>query len=140
MKQQDKMFLDTSFLFAYHNRGDKNHQSARNWYQERKDHIPHLKLIITDYIFDEIATLLLVRLNKKEAISICASIINDPITRLIQIGEKQFHSAWDIFRKMTDKNWSFTDCTSYVIMQEFGIDHAVSFDHRFKQFGFTILP
>jgi predicted nucleic acid-binding protein len=39
------------------------------------------------------------------------------------------------FRRFADKDWSFTDCTSCVVMQKLGITTACSFDHHFRQFG-----
>lgn len=49
--------------------------------------------------------------------------------------------AWEVFKKYNrDKLWSFTDCTSYVLMKSMGIDMAFTFDERdFRQMGFKIL-
>jgi len=44
-------------------------------------------------------------------------------------------SSWDVFRLYTDKRWSFTDCTSKVVMELLGITRAFSFDQHFRQFG-----
>jgi len=43
--------------------------------------------------------------------------------------------AWNVFRRFTDKAWSFTDCVSYVVMQRLKISTACSFDEHFRQFG-----
>jgi len=40
-----------------------------------------------------------------------------------------------LFRDYADKRWSFTDCTSKVVMERLGIRTAFAFDHHFKQFG-----
>ncbi len=133
-------FVDTSFLIAHRNNHDENHLAAVACYDALKHNLPHLKLIVTDYIFDEFATLLISRLNKQQSVDICNELLNDPLIRLLAINPEYFHAAWKIFEKMLDKNWSFTDCTSYVIMQALGIDHGLAFDHHFKQFGFAILP
>lgn len=34
-----------------------------------------------------------------------------------------------------DKRWSFTDCTSKVVMEEVGCRTAIAFDEHFRQFG-----
>ncbi len=140
MSQDNQVFLDTSFLVAYHNKKDQNHLTATICYNNLKRSISNLRFVTTDYIFDELATLLLVRLDKERAIKICSEIIDDPLIRLFMVSEKYFKQAWDVYKSMLDKDWSFTDCSSYVVMQELGIDKAASFDHHFKQFGFTILP
>ncbi len=96
--------------------------------------------VLTDYIFDELATLLVVRLNKAKAVEICRAVHDDPIIRLFSVGRSLFDEAWELFQKTTDKDWSFTDCTSFVTMQYLGIERGLSFDHHFKQSGFVVLP
>ena len=55
----EKIFVDTSFLIAYHNRKDENHEKAALWAKNiRKKRI---SFVISDYIFDEVLTVLLVR-------------------------------------------------------------------------------
>jgi predicted nucleic acid-binding protein len=40
-----------------------------------------------------------------------------------------------VFQRFHDKEWSFTDCTSRVVMQRLGIQRAFAFDDHFRQFG-----
>jgi predicted nucleic acid-binding protein len=46
--------------------------------------------------------------------------------------------AW--FSRWPDKSFSFTDCTSFVIMRELRLRRALTTDRHFKQAGFQILP
>jgi predicted nucleic acid-binding protein len=51
------------------------------------------------------------------------------------------HAAWEVFERFNqDKEWSFTDCTSKVVMENLGIQHVFAFDHHFDQMGFLRLP
>ena len=44
--------------------------------------------------------------------------------------------AWEVFRRFSDKRWSFTDCTSKVVMDRLGIaGPCLAFDQHFRQFG-----
>jgi uncharacterized protein len=45
----------------------------------------------------------------------------------------------DLFRSRPDKNWSLTDCISFIIMNDEGIRDALTADHHFGQAGFTAL-
>ncbi len=45
-----------------------------------------------------------------------------------------------LFRKYTDKILSMTDCTSAVLMNDYGIDTIFTFDSDFRAFGFKIIP
>lgn len=38
------------------------------------------------------------------------------------------------------KEWSFTDCTSYVLMKKLNIKTGVSFDRHFRQFSIRVIP
>ena len=38
-----------------------------------------------------------------------------------------------------DKEWSLTDCLSFVVTQERGIREALTGDHHFEQAGFGVL-
>ncbi len=38
-----------------------------------------------------------------------------------------------------DKDWSLTDCISFVVMEEHGITDALTGDHHFEQAGFRAL-
>ncbi len=49
--------------------------------------------------------------------------------------------AWQIFRKYSDKGWSFTDCTSHAVMKRLRISHIFSFDKHFSQMrGISRVP
>ncbi|MBF0336470.1 MAG: type II toxin-antitoxin system VapC family toxin [Nitrospirae bacterium] len=45
--------------------------------------------------------------------------------------------AWGYFKKYSDKIYSFTDCTSFVLMKEKNILEYFSFDEDFRRAGFT---
>jgi hypothetical protein len=79
------IFTDTSFLFAYYNSEDKHHRSAREYFDtlEKSQNYP-LGFLLTDYIFDELTTLILLRTrNKTQAIFTGNSLLNSRTLKLI---------------------------------------------------------
>jgi predicted nucleic acid-binding protein len=50
-----------------------------------------------------------------------------------------FEQGIDLFGKRPDKEWSLTDCISFLVMQEYGLTEALSADRHFEQAGFTTL-
>ncbi len=53
------VFADTSALFALFNPNDNLHQSALEWFKNSRP-----KLVLTDYIIDELLTLAMTQKNK----------------------------------------------------------------------------
>lgn len=45
-----------------------------------------------------------------------------------------------IFFRHRDKDYSFTDCTSFVVMKELRLKEALTTDRHFRQMGFALLP
>jgi len=41
-----------------------------------------------------------------------------------------------LYTERPDKDWSLTDCISFVVMEEHGIIEALTGDHHFEQAGF----
>lgn len=50
-----------------------------------------------------------------------------------------FQAALELYSSRPDKAWSMTDCASFLIMQRYGIDSALTYDHHFEQAGFKVL-
>jgi predicted nucleic acid-binding protein len=48
-------------------------------------------------------------------------------------------AGFELYASRPDKEWSLTDCISFVVMQREGITEALTGDHHFEQAGFTAL-
>ncbi|MBM3241956.1 type II toxin-antitoxin system VapC family toxin [Candidatus Poribacteria bacterium] len=135
------IFLDTSFLVAYYNADDVNHTDARKLVREMEG--TKISFLTSDYIFDETLTILLVRAGKEKAIKVCNTLLKDIEAgdiKWMRVNEEVFRKSTEIFTRFVDKKWSFTDCTSYILMKDSGIKKGASFDEHFRQFGFETLP
>lgn len=62
----ETLFANASFFVAYHNSKDVNHEAAQALVREFEGR--SVLMVTTDYIFDEVMTVLLVRGNKDLAI------------------------------------------------------------------------
>jgi predicted nucleic acid-binding protein len=47
--------------------------------------------------------------------------------------------SWQLFDARADKEWSLTDCFSFVVMREHELTDAFAHDHHFEQAGFRAL-
>ena len=67
-------------------------------------------------------------------------ILSSAVIDVISVDKEIFDKAWDLFKRYEDKELSFTDCTSFVIMKRMNIRHAFAFDEDFERLGFKQLP
>ena len=97
-------------------------------------------LVTTDYIVDETLTLLRRRGGLRVAETWWREVESSPYLRWEYISPERAEKARAIFFRYTDKEFSFTDCTSFVVMRELRLRDALTTDHHFEQAGFLILP
>jgi len=138
----EHLFVDTSFLVARFNRRDRRHGAASRWLQEQREPgSTALRLILSDYVFDEtITTLRFLSRRHDVAATAGRAIMGSGTLRMARIEPSVFEAAWSLFVDRSDKEWSFTDCTSFALMEGLGIRKALSFDENFRQAGFATLP
>jgi uncharacterized protein len=122
------IFVDTSAWAALFVIDDPLHGMARNWHEQNQE-----KLLTSDYILDELLTLLKTRFTLQAAIRAGHSLWSGRPCTLIYLTPKDIEQAWRIFRSHRDKGWSFTDCTSLALMQRLHLSSAFAFDKHFSQ-------
>jgi uncharacterized protein len=61
------------------------------------------------------------------------AIRSNPNVEVIPQTSLRFAAAYDLYRSMTDKEWSLTDCASFVLMRERAMSEALAYDHHWVQ-------
>lgn len=103
-------------------------------------------LVTTDYVLDEMITRLYARSPFAQAERFCGGVFQEQRLGLLAvepITPERFQKAYQLRLRYRDKpRISFTDLTSFSIMRELGIRHALTADQHFVQahLGFQILP
>jgi hypothetical protein len=133
-----RLFADTGAWCALYDRSDVHHARASAFMRELKRQ--KVQLITSDYVLDESLTLLRFRAGHREAVEFGRWVLQSPLVKVINVDEKIWQAAWEIFVKSDDKYFSFTDCTSFAIMRQLDLINAFAFDHNFEQAGFVMLP
>ena len=121
-------FVDTGAWAAFLVRQDPFHLHALKWMQANRE-----PLITSDYILDEVLTLLKTRFSYELSIQAGEALWGEQFSAVIYLTSSDIREAWRIFRAHADKGWSFTDCTSNAIMRRLRISRAFSFDKYFSQ-------
>lgn len=132
-----EVFVDTSGLYALVEKNDAHHTAARNAVEKLLR--AGRKLVLTDYIVDETITLAKARSGKRVAMRVLELLEKSAGIRIEWIGSSRFEETKTFFRKHADHGYSFTDCTSFVVMNELGLTQALTTDKHFPEAGFQRL-
>lgn len=97
-------------------------------------------LVTTDYVMDETLTLVRVRLGLIAAEAWWAQLQASSRLRTEWIGAPRAEKARHLFFRYRDKDFSFTDCTSFIVMQELRLHQVLTTDVHFGQVGFDAVP
>jgi predicted nucleic acid-binding protein len=128
-------FVDTSAWFAYVNRLDADHTRIRSLFQTFQG-----RLVTSNFIFDETVTLCLYRLGYRVAAMVGEVLLDPTVVDLIRLTPEDEHRSWTLFLARPDKTYSYTDCTSFVLMRRLRLQQAIALDADFQREGFLLLP
>lgn len=126
----NRVFVDTSAWFALYVPHDTDHAAAVAWWNQNR-----LPLVTTDYVVDELLTLLKTRNEYQQALNLGWGFFSGSLCDLEWVTQSDVSQAWRDFSSFRDKDWSFTDCVSRVVMGRLGIVTAFAFDRHFHEFG-----
>lgn len=130
------IFVDTSAWYAIFSSDDVNHELANETLASIR-----AQLVTTDDVVDEALTLFRARGETLRSLKFGSSVIDDSFAEIVTVDREDFSKAWYVYRRYIDKAWSFTDCTSRVVMERLGIQKAFAFEEHFRQFGtVTVVP
>jgi uncharacterized protein len=130
-------FLDTGHLIALLSSKDRFHQKAVRFQAQVK--LEQRRLITTEAVVFEVGVAFSRVAQRPVGMAIMHTLMHEPMIETVAISASLRDKAIALFSKHQDKDWSLCDCASFVLMQERGIEHALSADHQFDQAGFTAL-
>ncbi len=133
------IFIDTSAFYALADQGENNHLTAKNIIENIIVKSSY-KMITTDYIIDETLTLISKRVGKYYSLMFLDNITASDLLKIIKINENQFFKTIELFKRYENESFSFTDCSSFVIISDLKIEKVFTFDKHFEILSIEILP
>lgn len=131
-------FVDTSALYALIDRKDGHHPAMAERVQRLLG--SRRTLVTTDYVVCETANLANARAGHHVAVRILELLERSSAIRVEWITSLRFEATKIFYRRHSvDHRYSFTDCTSFVIMRELRISEVLTTDEHFTEAGFEIL-
>jgi predicted nucleic acid-binding protein len=128
------IFVDTGYLFAITTPGDQLHLRAMSWARAIRE-----RLLTTEYVLWELVNGLSRLLDRPQAHALLDDIHQSSAWDVIEARRELFSRGLAIHRQHADKEWSLTDCISFLVMRDRGISRALTHDHHFEQAGFEAL-
>jgi len=129
-----RAFIDTSAFCALAIPKDRHNLKAKSLYKKLKEQ--KASFYTSGYVLDEAYTLLKMRGSHKTAVSFMDQMNESHIT-ILRVDEEVEEAAKDIFRRVDDRKLSFTDCTSFALINMHDMDAAFAFDEHFRYHPFS---
>ena len=127
-------FTDTSFYLALLNTRDA-------WHAKALDLSARLlcPVVTSQWILVELGGALNRGTNRSLFVRLLAGLQSDPDTTIVPASTALFERGLNLFSNRADKEWSLTDCISFIIMHDQTLTDALTTDHHFEQAGFNVL-
>ena len=128
------VFADTSYYIALLNPHDQFHRQAREQTQDISGPI-----VTTGWVLMEVANYLRSAENRRLFVELYENIKNDARVIIAPASHDLFEAGVARYKDRPDKDWSLTDCTSFLVMERQRLTDALTVDHHFEQAGFKVL-
>ena len=129
------VFADTFYFVALLSPSDNAHGKAVGFTSEN-----NVRLATTDWVLTELADgMARSPIGRSEFLSTLADLQTDDDVNIIPCDRALLNRGIQLYAARPDKEWSLTDCISFVVMGDEGITEALTGDHHFEQAGFEVL-
>jgi hypothetical protein len=127
-------FADTFFFIALLFENDESHAQA----QAMAAALPG-QLYTSAWVLTEVADALATPGRRQKFLPLLQLLGANPLVIIVPPDAAVFDRGVELYDQRPDKNWSLTDCISFVIMEQYKLSDALTGDHHFEQAGFNIL-
>jgi len=129
-----RLFADTFFFFAFLNAADTAHEQAEAYFADFDGQI-----VTTEWVLTELADGMAAPGDREVFIQFYEALRKDPAVQIAPSDQTLFTAGVEFYSARKDKEWTLTDCISFLVMQRERLAEALTADHHFKQAGFKIL-
>jgi hypothetical protein len=128
------IFADTFVFLAMISANDAAHAASVRLMNSLRN-----PLVTTAWVLTELADGLCARETRHLFLATEERIRSDKQFSVVPATQALFNEGCKLYRERNDKNWSLTDCISFVVMKDRGIKDVLTGDHHFEQAGFNAL-
>jgi hypothetical protein len=128
------VFADTFYFLALSNTRDEAHSRAAAWTRTFAG-----RLVTTAWVLTEYANHMSNPRNRQEFIALLRDLRASDRVTIVPADQSLWDDGVRLYAARPDKEWSLTDCISFVVMERDGLRDALTGDHHFEQAGFVAL-
>lgn len=128
------VFADTAYYIAAVIPRDEFHEAA-----VRASHALRRSVVTTEFVLIEVGNWLSRSSSRGRYVRLFEAIEADADTTVIPADHALFVQGVELYRQRPDKDWSLTDCISFVVMTHHDLREALTADRHFEQAGFRAL-
>lgn len=126
-------FADTSYYIALLVREDDRHEVAVHWSRKAR------RIVLTDCVTVELGSALARSRWRTLLPKLARELRSDPFVEIVPLSQTLLNAGLALYGERPDKEWSLTDCISFLVMEERSLSEALTTDHHFEQAGFKAL-
>jgi uncharacterized protein len=127
------VFADTFFYLALLNDADPAHERAIEESRASR------QIITSEFILLELGNACARAEDHADFLALVKGLRESFRIRIVPLSTSLLDRGLELMRKRSDKDWSLTDCTSFILMEDAGVGAALTADHNFEQAGFKAL-
>ena len=129
-----RVFADTYYFLGLLNRSDESHEGCAAFARQYRG-----ELVTTAYVLTELADALLAPHQRLRTAEFIRALQANRRVEIWPGSPELFESGLALYSARPDKEWSLTDCISFVVMRQAGLRDALTGDHHFEQASFVAL-
>jgi predicted nucleic acid-binding protein len=127
------VFADTFFYLALLRSDDPAHAQALASVTLNQS------IVTTEFILLELGNACACAADHADFLAQVEGMRASPRMRIIPLNSRLLNRGLERMASRPDKDWSLTDCISFVVMEDEGLWEALTADRHFEQAGFTVL-
>ena len=128
------VFADAFYFVARLNRRDQYHDRVVTFSRGIRANV-----LTTDLVLSEVADALAKSECRPRIRDFLMHLRQTAVCEIIPATRELLDRAIDLYHRHADKEWTLTDCTSFVTMRDHSVTDALTADRHFEQSGFTAL-
>jgi hypothetical protein len=129
-----ELFADTSFFVSFLSLRDEHHELAADYMRSVQG-----RMVTTTLVLVELGNYLSATRDRARFTPFWRDLRADKRFEVLPADSKLIENGIQEYSRRLDQQWSFTDCTSFVVMRRRKISDALTADHHFDQAGFRAL-